>query len=60
MKIVTEEGYRKALERANFLRSLGFKSQENAELAEVESAIAAYEHLADQPDISKGRPPRNL
>lgn len=59
MKIVTEEGYRKALERVNSLRSSGFKSQENAELAEVESAIAAYENLADQPDISKGRPPRN-
>ncbi len=60
MKIVTEGDYRRALERANSLRSLGCKSEENAELAEVEGAIAAYEQLPDRPDVSKGRPPRNL
>lgn len=56
MKIECAEDYRRALERADALRSSGAIAEIDAELAEVEAAIAAYEALPDEPDRSKGRP----
>ena len=45
MKITTPEAYRKAIDRINELRSAGKTAEDDAELAELEGAVAAYETL---------------
>ena len=59
MRITTREGYRQAIDRINKLRSAGETAENNAELAELEGATAAYESLLDEPDESKGKPTAN-
>ncbi len=59
MKITTPEAYRKAIDRINELRSAGKTAEDDAELAELEGAVAAYETLPNEPDESKGKPTPN-
>lgn len=59
MKITTPEAYRKAIDRINELRSAGKTAENDAELAELEGAVAAYETLPNEPDESKGKPTPN-
>jgi hypothetical protein len=56
MGINSLEDYKVALGRVNELRDRGESAEANAELAELEAAVAAYEALPDQPDKSKARP----
>lgn len=56
MKITTPEAYRKALNRVSELRAAGGGVDDNAELAELEGALAAYSVQGDEPDKSKGKP----
>ena len=56
MGINSLEDYKVVLGRVNELRDRGETAEENAELAELEAAVAAYEALPDQPDTSKARP----
>jgi hypothetical protein len=59
LKITTPEAYRKAIDRVDELRSAGKTAENDAELAELEGAVAAYEALPDEPDESKGKPTPN-
>jgi len=59
LRITTPEAYRKAIDRINDLRSAGKTAENDAELAEVEGAVAAYETLPNEPDESKGKPTPN-
>jgi hypothetical protein len=59
LKITTPEAYRKAIDRINELRSAGKTAENDAELAELEGAVAAYETLPNEPDESKGKPTPN-
>jgi hypothetical protein len=59
LKITTPEAYRKAIDRINELRSAGKTAEDDAELAELEGAVAAYETLPNEPDESKGKPTPN-
>lgn len=59
MRITTPEAYRKAIDRINDLRSAGKTAENDAELAELEGAVAAYETLPNEPDESKGKPTPN-
>jgi|GEM_PF-3519375 hypothetical protein len=56
MKITDEKTYRQALERAAQLRAGGTSAETDAELAEIEAAVAGYEARPDEPDVAKGRP----
>lgn len=56
MKIDTPEEYQKAIQRYDALRSAGKTVENDAEMQQLEPAIAAYEALPDQPDVSKGKP----
>lgn len=56
MKITTPEAYRKAVDRINELLSAGETVENNAELAELQGAAAAYGSRPDEPDKSKGKP----
>jgi len=59
LRITTPEAYRKAIDRINDLRSAGKTAENDAELAELEGAVAAYETLPNEPDESKGKPTPN-
>lgn len=56
MKIATPEAYRRAIDRMDQLRSAGETAEQNAELADLEAAVAAYAAKSDEPDESKGKP----
>jgi len=56
VKIITPQAYRKALDRVSELRAGGATVDDNAELAELEGALAAYSLQEDEPDESKGKP----
>lgn len=59
MKISTPEAYQNAINRINDLRSAGATAETNTELADLDSAVASYESLHDEPDVSKGKPTPN-
>jgi len=56
MQISSPEQYRKVLERYNALVSAEETSESSTELAELESALHAYDLPPDQPASSPGRP----
>jgi len=59
LRITAPEAYTKAIDRIDELRSAGKTAENDAELAELEGAVAAYEALPDEPDESKGKPTPN-
>lgn len=57
MQIRSNEEYRRALRRMHVLRARGREEEENRELAELESAVAAYGQQHGKPATTPGRPP---
>jgi len=56
MQITTLEAYQEALEQIAELRKSGKTATSSPELAELQSAIEAYETKPQEPDESKGKP----
>jgi hypothetical protein len=54
--IDTRSDYRRAMRRANALRNEGRLAETDAELAEIEGAIARYVARPGRPARRKGRP----
>jgi hypothetical protein len=55
----SRDDYRRAIERIDELRGHGSTAEENAELAELEGAVARYVAKPGQPASRKGRPGGN-
>ena len=56
MTLRTRDDYRRALARIDKLRASGATAGSNAELADLEAAIADYVAKPGHPDWRKGRP----
>jgi hypothetical protein len=56
MQITSADEYRHALERINQLRAGGKTVENNAETADLQAAVSAYEGRLEHSDTNKGKP----
>lgn len=56
MQISSADEYRNALERINKLRAAGKTAEKNADMADLQAAVSAYEAQLERSDINKGKP----